>query len=448
MRILILGAGEVGSYLAKTLKQYRHEVIVIDTNSERLERLASQTDIIPIVGSGTSFQTLKDAGFSEVEIFIAVTAVDEVNILACSIANQFRIPHKIARVRNKEYSSMSPFDLLHRFGIDIMVNPEMTAAKEIANLLKNNHAVEYQEFSEGKLKFIGSRVTTGASIVGRTIRDLMDPQKNLPFFIQVIQRSHQTMFCNSDTVIESEDVVYATVLENGTERFYSACGHESERVRDVMMYGASEVGEQTAKEIENDKRIRIKIVEPISERAHIVAKNLPKALVMQGEGTDIDLLASEGLGQMNAFVACTDNDEKNIVSCLLARHLGVNRVVTLIGRSEYLPIFRTIGLDIPINLRQLTANSILHILQQGSIISTKSIRGIDCVAYLFECYTSARITGKQISELQFSENARVAAIIRKNQVEFPKPETVIESSDKVFILAKSSALNTLFKLFR
>lgn len=448
MRIIILGAGEVGGHLAKTLKRYRHEVIVIDPDTNRLERLASQTDIQPINGSGTSPQVLRDAGLAEANILIAVTAIDEVNILACTLANQMKVPLKIARVRNQEYANLSKTDLLHRFGIDLLVTPEKEAAKEIANLLKNNHALEYQEFCDGKLKLIGCKITSGSSLLSRKITDLNNLEMKLPFNIQLIQRMHKLIFCDLNTQIEKDDVVYAAVEENGLERFYSACGHETERVRDIMIYGASEVGAQAAYELEHDRRIRIKIIEPISERAHNIARSLNRAMVMQGEGTDIDLLAAEGLVQMDGFVACTDNDEKNIVSCLLARHLGVQRVITLIHRAEYLPIFRTIGLDIPINLRLLTANSILRKLEQGPIQSTTSIRGVDCEAFLFECYQSMRIEGKGINELQLPDNTRVAAIVRNDQVIFPNSNTTIQASDKVLILAKHSALPNLLKLFR
>ncbi|MCX7836292.1 MAG: Trk system potassium transporter TrkA [bacterium] len=448
MRIIILGAGEVGSHLAKTLKRYRHEVIVIDNDTNRLEKLATQTDIQPVNGSGTSPQILRDAGLAETDILIAVTAIDEVNILACTLANQMKVPLKIARVRNQEYANLSKSDLLHRFGIDLLVTPEKEAAKEIANLLRNNHAVEYQEFSNGKLKLIGTKITSGSSLVSRKLADLNNLEKRFPFSIHLIQRMHKTIFCDLNTQIEKDDVVYATVEENGDDRFYSVCGHETERVRNIMIYGASEVGAQVGYELENEKRVRIKIIEPISERAHSIARNLSKALVMQGEGTDIDLLAAEGLIQMDAFVATTDNDEKNIVSCLLARHLGVQRVITLIHRAEYLPIFRTIGLDIPINLRLLTANTILRKLEQGPIQSTTSIRGVDCEAFLFECEKGMRIENKHISDLQLPENSKVSAIIRNETVLFPDQTTTIQPSDKVFILAKHSALPNLLKLFR
>ncbi|MDK9700408.1 MAG: Trk system potassium transporter TrkA [bacterium] len=448
MRILIIGAGEVGSHLAKMLRRYRHEVVVVEPDAERLEHLASVADILPVRGLGTSPETLQEAGIREADMIIAVTTVDEVNLLACTLANQVNVPVKIARVRNQEYATLTSLESKFKLGIDLMVHPELEAAREIANLVRYNRALDYHVYGGGKIQLIGVKVAANASLVDKQLSLLYNGSNSYPFRVVAIRRDLKTRLVTTDDVIQANDCVYAVIQAGNLERFFSLCGYETDRVRDVMIYGASDVGNLVAKELENDRRFRVKLIEPSAERAHIVAREHPRTLVMHGEGTDIDLLAAEGLVQMDAFVATTENDEKNIVSCLLARHLGVERVITLIGRSEYLPIFRTIGLDIPINLRLITANAILKKIQQGSVISVSTLRSIDAESFEFEILPGSRLIGKRLEDVQLPNGSVICAFHRAGRVMFPAPDFVFHEGDFAVVLAFSSATTAILKLFR
>lgn len=447
MRILIIGAGEVGFHLAKTLSNDAHDVTIVDTNPEKCARVQEQLDVLVVEGSGASANTLVEAGIKNADMIIAVSALDEVNIISCMLANQFGVQRKIARVRNSEYTLNNAVLKPEQLGIDLMINPEQATAEEIVSLIERSAATDVVDFAEGKIQVIGIRLDPKAPIINRTLREVSEGIPELTFRTVAIFRHERTIIPSGDEYFRRGDQIFVTAKTESVPEVLKLCGKNDERLDKVMILGGSQVGRAVAKLLEKEYDIDIRLIESNREKSERVAEELERTLVIHGDGTDIDLLAAEGLIDMDAFIAVTDDEETNIIACLLAKHIGVRRNIAMVSRAEYVPLMPTIGLDAAVDKRRITANAISRFIRHGEIVSVASLRGTGAEVIELVVQPHSKVVGKPLRRAKIPEGVIIGAVARGELVFVAIGETVLQPDDKVVVFTLPKARESLELLF-
>ena len=447
MDILIIGAGEVGSHLAELLSKENHNITVVDKDPERIANIQDHLDVLAIEGAGTRPSVLRDANIAEKDMIIAVTTVDEVNILACMIAKQFGVKTKIARVRNREFSSEQSFLNPADLGIDLVIHPELEATKEIVRLIRYPQVHEMTTFCEQHIAIVGLRIKDESPMIGKRLIDIDAQQGALSFRLVAINRDEQLIIPRGNDVIQKGDDVYVSVRTEHLNEVFRLAGHTIETSHRVMIYGATPIGRMVAQELEEYKNIHVKLVESDRLLGEEAANELSGTEVVIGDLSDIDLIAQEGIIDMDMFVALSNDDEDNIVTSLLAKHLEVQRTITLTKKAAYPPIIRTIGLEVAINPRILTSNAILKYIRFGRIVSLRHMAAVNAETYEFQVSADSKIVGKDIRDIKFPEGSIVVAVEHDGNGIIPVGDTKIFVGDRVVLFCKPDASRNAMKLF-
>ena len=327
MRAVVIGAGEVGFDVARILAQEQHDVVVIDIDDEALGRVQEKLDVMTLHGTGTSAEVLAEAGIERADMLIAVAAIDEVNIIACMIADRLGVPTTVARVRSQELSHNKAVLKADDFGIDLIIHPEESAAAEVTRLIRRASATDVLTFCGERVHLVGMRIDRGSPVDGRTLQELAAEHAGLRFRVMAIGRGIRTILPRGNERIRRNDLVFVMARPKVIPHVARFMGKTDERIEDVMIMGGTPVGAKVAQQLSRIKHKRVKLIEPNRERAEELAVVLSDVLVIHGSSTDIDLLALEGLGEMDAFVAVTEDEESNLVTSLIAKHLGVKKTV-------------------------------------------------------------------------------------------------------------------------
>ncbi|RJP79754.1 MAG: Trk system potassium transporter TrkA [Candidatus Zixiibacteriota bacterium] len=439
MKIIIIGAGRIGTNLAGELAREKHSVVVIDSDPERLERISQSMDVLAMEGDGTRQKLLREAGIASADMVIAVTSSDEGNILACMIAREYKVRTKIARVRDHELSAPDSVLAPERIGIDLMIHPELEAAREIIRLILHPSAFDVMEFFDGKVEILGVRLTRESPAVGKTLQELGSQMKALPYRVVAIARGDQTLIPKGDQDLQADDLVYVITQRAAAYEVFNLTSRLIKVTNNLMIYGASRVGLLVAQGLEEVRHFNAKLVDPNPLYTRQAAQRLRETLVVEADGLDLDALAAEGLIDMDAYIACSDDDENNIVTSLVARHLGVPRTITLVDRRHYMPIIRTIGLDVAVNKHVLTSNAILKYIRRGNILSFSQIRGIDAEAVVYSVVPKARITRRPLKDLDLPRDALLGALRRNGDIHIPTGDTQVKAGDEVMVFSLPGA---------
>lgn len=447
MRILIVGAGEVGFHLAKIFSHENHQVVMIDINEEKINRAEQSLDVKGIHGSGSSIQTLVEGGIKETELLIAVSASYEVNIIACMLAGKFGVPRKIARVRNPEYTQPGAILSPEQLGIDLMINPELETAQEIVRLIRRAAATDVVEFASGAIQLVGLRLDGRAKILSKKLHEVSKSIPELTFRTVAISRNERTIIPTGDDYFHEGDQIFVVSKTESIPEVLDLCGKKNELIEKIMILGGGRVGRLVAQELEKDKALDIRLIESNRWKSQFVAEQLQHTLVIQGDGTDVDLLASEGIIDMDAFIAVTDDEESNIITSLLARHLGVQRTITMLSQANYIPLMKSIGLDAAVDKRIITANAIARFIHRGEVVSVATLKGIDAEAIELVARERSKITKKPLRNINFPDGAIIGAVTRDSQVFVPVGETQIQAADKVVIFTLPKAVTNVEKMF-
>ncbi|MFC2170680.1 Trk system potassium transporter TrkA [Calditrichota bacterium] len=447
MKIIIIGAGEVGAHLAQLISRENHDITVIDSNPDKVASIAESLDVLAIVGSGTTPSILKEGGIDNADMLIAVTAVDEINILACLIAKQYGVKTKIARVRNREFSLQQEVLSPASLGIDMIIHPELEAMKEIVRLIRFPQALEIIPFCEGEVTIVGLKVLSGAAIIGRTLADISGIIPGADFRVVAINRNGIGIIPGGNDTIETDDIIYISCRSENMKDMFLLTGHREGTARNVMIYGATSIGKMVCKELLSDKKVHIKLIESRKDTGRLAAEELENVLVVVGEASDLDLITQEGIIDQDVFLALTDDDEDNIVTSLLARHLRVPKTITLIGKSDYIHIVKTIGLDITVNANVLTSNAIFKYIHHKGVISLRHMIGIEAETIEFKIDAKSNIVGKEIQEIRFPQNTIVIAVEHEDGPEVPVGSSKIFVGDKVIIFCLMESVKSVLKLF-
>ena len=424
MRIIIAGMGDVGYQLAKDLSIESHDIIAIDNDSARLSYTDSMADILTLNGTSTSVETLKAAKVEKADLFVAVTSSEEANVTSSILAKKLGAKKTIARISNAEYLQPDLAKIFTDLGIDFMIYPEELAALETVNLINRSAATDVLEFEGGKLSVIGIRLDKEAPVIKKTLKEISTEFPNIDFRIAALHRNFRTIIPKGNDRFLANDQVFLITKPEGNEMIMKLAGKENINFEKIMILGGSKIGRRVAKLLED--KMSVKLIESDLEKSEEIADELSDTLVIKGDGRDIDLLAQEGIIDVDAYVAVTDDAETNIISCLLAKHLGVKKVIALVDKVDYIPLTQTIGLDSLINKKLIAANNISRFIRKGEVVALTTLEGIDAEVLEYIAQPGSSITKKQVKDLSFPKEAMIGGLIRGNDVQIVVGDTQIQ----------------------
>ncbi len=446
MLIVIAGVGDVGFHLAKQLSKEGNDIVAIDKDSEKLAYAESLTDILAINGSSTSIQTLKDAKIEKADLLVAVTASEEVNIATAILGKKLGAKKCIARVGNAEYVSQESGINFKQLGIDYLIYPEEMAAQEIVSLIQRTAATDVLEFEKGKLSILGLKLDKKAPVIQKTISEVAKEYTSADFRVVAIHRNQRTIIPSGNDKFLVNDQVFVITNPDGFETALKLAGKENIKFENIMILGGGKIGKRVAELLEGS--MSVKLIEANEQKSIDLADELKNTLVLRGDGRDIDLLAQEGIIDMDAFIAVTEDAETNIISSLMAKHLGVTKTITLVDRVDYIPLTQTIGLDSLINKKLIAAYNISRFIHKGEIVTLATLEGIDAEVFEYTAKPGALITKQKIKDCSFPKEAIIGGIIRGEESFIAIGDTQIHNNDKVVVFSLPGAIKKMEKFFQ
>jgi trk system potassium uptake protein TrkA len=444
MRILIIGAGVVGFNLAQELSREGHDIAIIDQTAEKMRRITDTLDVLSVVGNACLPSVLVRSGIENMEMVIAVTDRDEINLLVCALASKFHVKKRFARLRNQEFSEGDHISL-EDLSIDHAINPGHIIIDTIVKIISTPGVVNVAEFAEGEVLLREFDIPDNAPIAGKKIHELSSVSSMDSFVIVAIVRTGKLVIPRSDDDIQPGDKIYTIVDKDFLPFLLPMLNKSVEEVEKVVIYGANHISINLAKSLE--KTIRdVSIIEPSREKANKAAEELSRCVVHQGSGTDMNLFNDINMQDADFFLALTDDDENNILAALLAKKHGAKRALVITNDPEYLPILDSIGMDITINPRLITVSAILKHLRKGRVMSVfKLIEDAEVMEIGVDDNSS--IVNKKISKVKFPENAMIGALLRKGEMIVPTDDLEIKTGDSVIVVAQPQAIEKIEKLF-
>jgi len=447
MSIIIIGAGEVGYNVARRLSRERENIVVIDKDDEKIKRVSETLDVNAIHGSGSSMAVLRKAGIEKAEIVVAATDSDEVNMVSCLVAGvQAIVPIKIARIRDSEYASNIRILGEDRLDIDLVINTDQEMVASIMRILETPGALDVVDFASERIRMASVFVEEDNTIIGKKMMDIRTLYPDLRVIIAAIYRDNHVIIPTGKDKIIKGDLLFF-IGEPATISTLLAplnCYHNSVLKR-VMIFGGDNVGLNLAKILEK-KGIHPKIIEPSEERCAFLASELDKTVVLKGDFTSQELLEEENISEMDAFVAVTPDEEKNILISLLAKRMGARRVVASINRTAYLPLVYQIGVDVAISPSLIAVNKILQHIRRGKIANVATLLEDQAEVIEIEALETSDLINKRLKDLRLPKGVLVGAIFRGEELLIPNGETSVLPGDKVAMVVASSAMKQLEKM--
>ncbi|MGQ0751856.1 MAG: Trk system potassium transporter TrkA [Betaproteobacteria bacterium] len=435
MKIVILGAGQVGSSVAENLVSEANDITVVDTNSERLKKLQDRFDLRTVSGNAAHPATLAQAGARDADMLLAVTQSDETNMVACKLgATMFNIPTKIARIRSADYLSHPEIFAPENFAVDLPICPEQVITDYIAKLLEFPESLQVLEFAGGKVSLVAVRAFHGGPLVGHELQYLRQLMPNTETRVAAIFRQDSPIIPEGNTTVEAGDEVFFIAATENIRGVMRELRRRDKPVKRVMIGGGGNIGRRLAKAIED--RYDVKIIEFSKAGAERLAAELNKTLVLTGDVTDEELLETENIGDMDVYCALTNDDENNIMSSLLARRMGARKVVALINRGSYVNLVQAGQIDIAISPAQATIGTLLAHVRRGDCVAVHSLRrgaaeALELVAH--GDARSSRVVGKTVEQIDLPKGATIGAIVRRRERPGTEAERKPEYVDEVII---------------
>ena len=448
MKAVVIGAGEVGYHIAKFLS-LTHDVIVVEKDEE-VARRADELDVQVLEGNGANADILTSI-LHDADILIAVTGVDEVNIVACMTAKLILRSHPgwketktIARVSNPDYIDV-PVTSRAQVGVDIMICPELALASEVAEVLSSPSAIDAQVFAEGKVQMMEFAIHPDNRLVGQQIKDL---KLDDCCIVSAIFRKNEVVIPHGDDAINANDRMVVVGKPRALEELGCIFGNGEPHRNRILLIGCGIVGFYLAKLIDKDENADLKIIEYRKSRCIEVAEMLENALILNGDGTDVNLLREENIEDMDVVLAVTNSDEKNLLCSLLAKQLGAKKVIARADRPDYVPLFEMIGIDMAVSPRQATVNEVLKLTMGRGIEKLATLEGEKAEIIEYTASRSSKIVGKSLDKVKFPKGALVTMVVHNDDTIIPRGDTVIREGDRVIIFALSSAVPAVEKFFK
>lgn len=442
MKVVIVGAGEVGYQIAKFLSLESINVVVIDKDKNKLKRVIKDLDVAVVEGEGGDPSTLLEAEADKADILLAVTDKDETNMIACLLAKVFNIKRKIARIRNPEYFNNEKLLSSEHLDIDPAINPELEIAKAVERILELPLATDIEEFGGGLIKIIGFKIPETAPLIGKTL-NRVGKMFSKKFLIGIIVRGDKTIIPSGEDVIKQGDIIYVPVKNDNVEDTLSILGVSSKPARKIMILGGGRTGYYIASDIE--QKADVKIIEKEAERCKYLTKNLKKTLVLHGDGVEQNLLMEENIHDMDAFVSVSNNDELNIMAALLANKLGVKKTIAIVNKIDYIFIAHSLGLQAVLSPRLLTASTILRYVRRGDILSLTTVAEGKAEIFEGRIGDKSLLIGKKLEEIQL-RTSLIGAIIRDKEVIIPSGYDKILKGDKLIIFTLKESIKEIEKI--
>ncbi|WP_263143663.1 Trk system potassium transporter TrkA [Pseudomonas sp. RIT-PI-AD] len=451
MKIIILGAGQVGGTLAEHLASEANDITVVDTDGERLRDLGDRLDIRTIQGHGSFPTVLRQAGADDADMLVAVTNSDETNMVACQVAyTLFHTPTKIARVRETAYLSRAGLFDNEAIPVDVLISPEQVVTNYIKRLIEYPGALQVIDFAEGKAQLVGVRAYYGGPLVGQELRQLRAHMPTVDTRVAAIYRRNRPITPQGDTVIEADDEVFFIAAKAHIRAVMSEMRRLEDSYKRIVIAGGGNVGERLAEAIES--RYQVKIIEKSAARCRHLSDSLDSTVVLQGSASDRDLLLEENIDATDIFLALTNDDEANIMSSLLAKRMGARKVMTLINNPAYVDLVQGGDIDIAISPQLATIGTLLTHVRRGDIVSVHSLRrgaaeAIEAIAHGDS--RSSKVVGRRVGDIDMPPGTTIGAIIRDEEVLIAHGDTVIASGDHVILfLVDKKHIRDVERLFQ
>lgn len=445
MRIVIVGAGKLGYSIAELLSNEEFDVVLVDQDEVRLEAAKNTLDVLTITANGASPITMNDPDIRAADILIAVTAGDEVNMVACILAKKHGITHTVARIRDMQFLSEAKEYLKQNFDIDLMLNPELITAREVYRILMTPAALDVEDFASGKVRLFETKVTRHSPLANIPLKDLEMPKAILA---GMIFRDHRMIIPHGDDCLLPHDNAYfigdPTEIEKFSETFVQ---RDARRLEHVMLIGAGRTGRFLAKMLD-EAGVAVKIIDANRERSRLAAENLENGLAICGDGTDIDLLMEEGVADADAVVCLTEDDKLNLMLALLAKHLGAKKTVVRVARSEYVDLMEKVGVDIVLPTRLLSASEVLAFARRGGVVSVSLLEGAKAEAVEVIVQDGAPVARIPLMDARLPRECLVCAYVRDDEAVIPNGASVLLPGDRTILFIQTRFAQKVMKYFK
>ncbi|MDO6473543.1 MULTISPECIES: Trk system potassium transporter TrkA [Maribacter] len=448
MKIIIAGAGEVGFHLAKLLSYESQDITLIDSKKESLAYADNHLDIRVLKGDATSIAVLNDAQVKDSDLVIAVTSSETTNLTLCMLAKQLGCKRTIARISNTEFIKNKDLLRFSDLGIDELISPEALAATEIQMLLNKSAFNDTYEFEDGELIMVGVSLLKSAPFVGKQVKEAAKIFPELHFMPIALQRTgtQYTVIPRGDTVFKEGDQVYFITVKKGVDELYKLTGKKKAEIKNVMILGGSKVGYKTARDLCANK-FNVKLIEKNKEKAFDLADELPNALVINGDGRNVELLDEESLESMDAFIAVTGNSETNIMSCLVAKSKYIKKTIALVENMDYFQLSHSIGIDTLINKKLLAANNIFRHIRKGEVVALMRLNNLNAEILEFIVKKNSKVTGATIRELDFPKAATIGGVVRDGVGHIALGGFKIQEGDRVVVCCLPNEIQKIERMF-
>jgi trk system potassium uptake protein TrkA len=436
MKIIIIGAGQVGTSVARNLVSEANDITIVDTNQKALQILGERYDLQTVHGSGSFPSVLKKAGADDADMLIAVTNSDETNMIACQVGyTVFHTPTKIARVRNLDYLDYKALFTQEALPIDVLINPEQIVTKYIEHLISFPGALQVLDFADGKAQMVALRITENNELLNKNMSELTSILPKIDFRIVTIFREGEGIIPDGSTVILEDDELFIIAARKNISSILKAFNQTDKPAKKIIIAGGGNIGLNLARLLENHYQVKVIEIDPI--QAKHASESLNKALVLHGDATDGDLLIEESIEDTDIFCSLTNADEANIISCMLAKSLGAKKVMSLTNRARYVDLVQSDVIDIAISPQQATIGSLLAHIRQGDVVVVHSLRrgaaeAIEAIAHGDN--RSSNVVGRAIEEIHLPPDTSIGAIIRDDQFLVAHHDTVVEAEDHLILL--------------
>lgn len=443
MRIVIAGAGEVGSHLAKLLSTEEQDITLIDENQQKLAVLDANYNLMTVVGQPTSFMTLRDAGAGNCDLFIAVTPYESNNIVACAIAKNLGASTTVARIDTYEFMNPSNEGLVHHMGVDRVIYPEQLAAQDIITSLRHVWARNWFELHDGRIILVGIKLREGAPLAGMQLLEFASGHRN--FHVSAIKRNHETIIPRGTDYLRIGDILYITTTRDYIDQLPELCGKKQHKVRRVLIVGGSKMAVRLVK-LAGD-RFKFLIMEKDLERCKKLPAKCPDCEIINADGRDTDALADVGISDFDAFVALTGSSETNILCCLNAKEFGVRKTVANVENIQFISQAENLNIGTVVNKKLLASSSIFQLLLDSDSSTSKCLALADAEVAELEVKPGSKISGKPVKDLKLSRQMTLAGLIRGDRGMLITGNTILEAGDHVLVFCLAGSLQKVENLF-
>ncbi len=446
MNVMIVGAGEVGFHIADRLSREGHDVTVIEKDAEHARRLRNVLNALVVEGNGASSETLEEANIASTKLFIAVTDLDEVNLVTCLLANEYQVPRIIARIKTLSYTTAEWKRNTQKLGIGLAINPQTVVADDICHSVTYTAACEVIEFAHGRVVFLGYPIGPKSPLADISMQTLGEIRGLYRMIVSGINRHGTTIIPRGDDVIKTGDTVYFVCNKRDLPAITDLFGFEERVTKNVFVLGGGEVGRQVAARLAA-LRYRVKIVESNRAICEELAARLERVQVLNASGTDIEVLRNEGLENVDVFIAVTGDDQSNILGSLLAKHHGAKRAIALVDQPVYVTLAPALGVDVCISPRLATASAILTHVRQADVVSMAVVEQSDSEVIEFQLPANSPILHQPLKSLDIPAGSIVGAIVRGEEAIVPSGDDHFEAGDHVIVFSLPEAAQAVTEYF-